>query len=132
MPVRKAGPSPGRSKLLDMPTKSQDIDRVDEVVEVALRLFLERGYDNTPMSLLAKKLGLTKAGIYHHFASKEDLFLTMLDEHFATVTGNYHLERTAVGGGNADGYFLLVVEKTSGGWKIVRDATTNLPKKTEK
>jgi uncharacterized protein (TIGR02246 family) len=55
-----------------------------------------------------------------------------LDEHFATVTGNYHLERTADGGGNADGYFLLVVEKTPGGWKIVRDATTNLPKKAEK
>jgi TetR/AcrR family transcriptional regulator, cholesterol catabolism regulator len=77
MPVRKAGPSQGRSKLFDMPTKSQDIDRVDEVVEVALRLFLERGYDNTPMSLLAKKLGLTKAGIYHHFASKEDLLFVV-------------------------------------------------------
>ena len=56
-----------------MPTKPQDIGRVEEVVEVALRLFLERGYDNTPMSLFAKRLGLTKAGIYHHFASKEDL-----------------------------------------------------------
>jgi len=56
-----------------MPTKPQEIGRVEEVVEVALRLFLDRGYDNTPMSLLAKRLGLTKAGIYHHFASKEDL-----------------------------------------------------------
>ena len=53
-----------------------------------------------------------------------------LDEHFATVTGNFHLERTAAGGGNADGYFLLVFEKTPGGWKIVRDATTVPPKKT--
>jgi ketosteroid isomerase-like protein len=53
-----------------------------------------------------------------------------LDEHFATVTGNFHLERTAAGGGNADGYFLLVVEKTPTGWKIVRDATTVPPKKT--
>jgi ketosteroid isomerase-like protein len=52
-----------------------------------------------------------------------------LDEHFATVTGNFHLERTAAGGGNADGYFLLVFEKTPGGWKIVRDATTVPPKK---
>ncbi len=52
-----------------------------------------------------------------------------LDEHFATVTGNFHLERTAAGGGNADGYFLLVFEKTSSGWKIVRDATTVPPKK---
>jgi hypothetical protein len=31
------------------------------------------------------------------------------------------------GGGNADGYFLLVVEKTPGGWKIVRDDSTALP-----
>ena len=53
-----------------------------------------------------------------------------LDEHFATVTGNFHLERTAAGGGNSDGYFLLVVEKTPNGWKIVRDSTTVLPKKT--
>jgi TetR/AcrR family transcriptional regulator, cholesterol catabolism regulator len=56
-----------------MSTKVQEIGRVEEVVEVALRLFLERGYDNTPMSLIAKRLGLTKAGLYHHFASKEDL-----------------------------------------------------------
>jgi ketosteroid isomerase-like protein len=53
-----------------------------------------------------------------------------LDEHFATVTGNFHLERTSAGGGNADGYFLLVVEKTPAGWKIIRDATTVPPKQT--
>jgi ketosteroid isomerase-like protein len=50
-----------------------------------------------------------------------------LDEHFATTTGHFHLERTAAGGGNADGYFLLVFEKTPTGWKIVRDDTTALP-----
>jgi ketosteroid isomerase-like protein len=48
-----------------------------------------------------------------------------LDEHFATVTGRFHLERTAAGGGNAGGYYLLVVEKTPSGWKIIRDDTTN-------
>jgi ketosteroid isomerase-like protein len=55
-----------------------------------------------------------------------------LDAHFATVTGHFHLERTAAGGGNANGYFLLVFEKTSAGWKIVRDDTTALPAATEK
>jgi ketosteroid isomerase-like protein len=50
-----------------------------------------------------------------------------LDAHFATVTGHFHLERTRYGGGNADGYFMLVVEKTTEGWKIVRDDTTALP-----
>jgi uncharacterized protein (TIGR02246 family) len=51
-----------------------------------------------------------------------------LDERFATVTGHFHLERTSAGGGNADGYYLLVMEKTPDGWKAIRDATTSLPK----
>jgi ketosteroid isomerase-like protein len=55
-----------------------------------------------------------------------------LDERIATVTGNFHLERTSAGGGNADGYFLLVVEHTPSGWKIVRDDTTALPPPTSK
>lgn len=50
-----------------------------------------------------------------------------LDQHFATVTGRFHLERTASGGGDASGYFLLVVEKTPAGWKIIRDDTTDDP-----
>lgn len=51
-----------------------------------------------------------------------------LDQRFATVTGRFHLERTAAGGGPASGYFLLVVEKTPTGWKIIRDATTGDPR----
>jgi len=51
--------------------------RIDELVSVALRLFLDRGYDNTPMSLVAKELGLTKAGVYHHLESKEHLLYTV-------------------------------------------------------
>jgi uncharacterized protein (TIGR02246 family) len=54
-----------------------------------------------------------------------NLEVQLLDEHFATVTGRFHLERTAAGGGNAGGYYLLVVEKTPSGWKIVRDDTTS-------
>jgi ketosteroid isomerase-like protein len=55
-----------------------------------------------------------------------------LDANFATVTAHFHLERTAAGGGNADGYFLLVVEHTPAGWKIVRDDSTSLPPATTK
>jgi ketosteroid isomerase-like protein len=47
-----------------------------------------------------------------------------LDAHLTTVTGRFHLERTSAGGGDADGYFLLVMENTPSGWKIVRDDTT--------
>jgi ketosteroid isomerase-like protein len=47
-----------------------------------------------------------------------------LDARFATVIGNFHLERSAAGGGNADGFYSLVLEKTAAGWKIVLDHTT--------
>jgi len=46
-----------------------------------------------------------------------------LDVKFATVTGRFHLERTAAGGVDASGSYLLVFEKTAQGWKIVRDVT---------
>ena len=49
------------------------VDRFDEIYRVTVALFIERGYDNTPLSLIAKKLGVSKAGLYHHFESKEQL-----------------------------------------------------------
>jgi hypothetical protein len=46
---------------------------LDGASEQLTELILERGYDNTPMSVIAKTLGMTKAGIYHHIETKEDL-----------------------------------------------------------
>ena len=57
-----------------------------------------------------------------------DLEVQTLDAKFATVTGKFHLERSANGGGNADGYYLLVCEKTADGWKIIRDSSTDVAK----
>jgi uncharacterized protein (TIGR02246 family) len=51
-----------------------------------------------------------------------------LDERFATATGRFHLARTAAGGGDASGHYILVFEKTPEGWKIIRDVTIADPK----
>jgi AcrR family transcriptional regulator len=65
--------------LMDRKTmRTHEVDdlpagRAAEACGLALKLFLERGFDNTPMSLIAGELGLTKAGVYHHFQSKEHL-----------------------------------------------------------
>lgn len=48
-----------------------------------------------------------------------------LDDRFAVVIGKYHLERGKKEGGNADGIFSLVLEKTDKGWKIIVDHTTS-------
>src|SRR5262245_45095427 len=61
---------PGRMKKTSAPAEKSFLD---EASDHAAALILERGYDNTPMSVIAKALGLTKAGVYHHFESKEDL-----------------------------------------------------------
>jgi ketosteroid isomerase-like protein len=53
-----------------------------------------------------------------------DLDVHQLDEHFATATGRYHLTRAASAGGNADGIFSLIFEKTESGWKIILDHTS--------
>lgn len=47
-----------------------------------------------------------------------------LDDRFAYVIGKYHLDRSKKEGGNADGLFSLIFEKTEKGWKIVVDHTT--------
>ncbi len=53
-----------------------------------------------------------------------DLEITPLDAHFATVTGRYHLTRSAAAGGDAQGIFSLVFEMTGSGWKIILDHTS--------
>jgi len=48
-----------------------------------------------------------------------------LDEKFALCLGKYHLDRSKKDGGNAEGIFSLIFEKTADGWKIVVDHTTS-------
>lgn len=45
----------------------------ERIVEVAGKLFRERGYDGIGVADLMKGAGLTHGGFYGHFASKEDL-----------------------------------------------------------
>ena len=49
------------------------------------------------------------------------LAIRVLDANYATATGNFHLERTAAGGGNADGIFSLLLKKEPQSWKIILD-----------
>jgi uncharacterized protein (TIGR02246 family) len=50
-----------------------------------------------------------------------NLAIRLLDPNYAVATGNFHLERTTAGGGNADGIFSLVLKKDPQGWKIILD-----------
>ena len=52
----------------------------DKVYEIAAEVFHRKGYDNTSMNDIAEAVGLTKAGLYHHVASKENLLSTILED----------------------------------------------------
>lgn len=52
------------------------------------------------------------------------LEVKQLDADVAIVLGRFHLERTAAGGGNADGIFSLVFKRKAGEWQIVLDHTS--------
>lgn len=50
------------------------------IIENALRLFLEKGYDRTTVRELAKSCGITEGAIYRYIGSKNDiLHLLLLD-----------------------------------------------------
>jgi ketosteroid isomerase-like protein len=53
-----------------------------------------------------------------------ELEARVLDAQFAIVVGKYHLDRGKKDGGNAEGLFSMVLEKTDKGWKIILDHTT--------
>jgi len=47
----------------------------DRILDVALDLFVEQGYDKTSLREIAEKMGFSKAALYYHFASKADILM---------------------------------------------------------
>jgi AcrR family transcriptional regulator len=45
----------------------------DRILDVALELFTTQGYDKTSLRQIAERMGFSKAAIYYHFASKDDI-----------------------------------------------------------
>jgi AcrR family transcriptional regulator len=50
------------------------------ILREAARLFLTTGYGRTSISQIAEATGMVKSAIYHHFPSKEHLYLAVIGE----------------------------------------------------
>jgi AcrR family transcriptional regulator len=67
-------------------TPAPSLDRRAEILAAATGLFLDHGFAATSMAALARVVGIQKASLYHHFASKEELFVACVTEGYdATV-----------------------------------------------
>ena len=51
-----------------------------QLLDVALRVFADRGYHATSMNDLAETAGVTKPVLYQHFRSKRALYLELLED----------------------------------------------------
>jgi TetR/AcrR family transcriptional regulator, repressor of the mexAB-oprM multidrug resistance operon len=83
-----------------MPRNRQDIpreERVRELVEVAHRLFLERGYAATSIADIARAAGLASNSVYWYFPTKDHAFAAVLDRVLADEA-----EHASAGQGPAD------------------------------
>jgi AcrR family transcriptional regulator len=55
------------------------------IQQVALELFAEQGYERTSLREIAERLGVTKAALYYHFKSKEDIVRSFTEDYFAQI-----------------------------------------------
>ncbi|MFG3438235.1 TetR/AcrR family transcriptional regulator [Nonomuraea sp. NPDC047897] len=54
-------------------------DTRTRIQDIALRLFTEQGYEATSLREIAEELGVTKAALYYHFKTKDDILTSLVD-----------------------------------------------------
>ncbi|HEY3842231.1 MAG TPA: TetR/AcrR family transcriptional regulator [Acidimicrobiales bacterium] len=60
----------------------------EALLDSAAACFFEAGFANTSLDHVAQRARVTKGAIYHHFTSKRDLFMAVLERQEAIVAGS--------------------------------------------
>lgn len=61
-----------------MPAEIIERDAVTRILDAARKLFAEHGFDAVSMNAIAEAAEVSKANIFHHFKSKDELYLAVL------------------------------------------------------
>jgi TetR/AcrR family transcriptional regulator len=80
--VSKNSGARASAKVLDL---RRPTDTRDRVLQVAQVLFAERGYRGTSLRDIAKRIGIKAPSLLHHFPSKQQLYLAVLDKMFESL-----------------------------------------------
>ncbi|WP_255954467.1 TetR/AcrR family transcriptional regulator [Streptomyces odontomachi] len=73
-------------------------DTKAEIRTVAIELFTEQGYEATSLREIAQRLDITKAALYYHFSSKEDIVRSLFTEHLDALDAMVAWAREQPGG----------------------------------
>lgn len=53
---------------------------LNQILDVSTRMFTEKGYEKTSIQDITDELGMSKGAIYHHFKSKEDILVAVMEK----------------------------------------------------
>ena len=67
------------------PRTKQQLDKIRKerrkaIMDTSLEVFSEHGYESASISMIAKKVGISKGLMYNYFESKEDLLITLMTD----------------------------------------------------
>ena len=60
-------------------------DTRERIRSVAMELFSEHGYEKTSLREIAERLDVTKAALYYHFKTKEDIIVSLFDDNLSRL-----------------------------------------------
>src|ERR1700750_1538957 len=69
----------------ELPQGGRRGDTRARIQQIALELFAEQGYERTSLREIAERLGVTKAALYYHFKSKEDIVRSFTEDYFRQI-----------------------------------------------
>jgi AcrR family transcriptional regulator len=76
-------------------------DTRSRIQDVALQMFIDKGYEATSLREIAEELGVTKAALYYHFDTKEKIVTSLIDDRVerlkALIEWGRTLPKTAAG-----------------------------------
>lgn len=68
------------AKTMKIP-QQRAVETRRRIVDAAYQVFARRGYGQATVDEIGNEAGVSMGALYHHFASKEELFRAILDEH---------------------------------------------------
>ncbi|MDR0326121.1 MAG: TetR/AcrR family transcriptional regulator [Oscillospiraceae bacterium] len=74
----------GVAEVIFVPRNKYPEETVKKILDVSLKLFLEKGYEQTTVLDIVDNLGgLTRGAFYHHFKSKEEVLTAIFENEYA-------------------------------------------------
>ncbi len=79
-----------------MTNQVRGADTRQSILDVSLSLFSKNGYDATSVAKICQQAQISKGAFYHHFPSKQDLFLALMETWLSTVNSFFqHADQSA-------------------------------------